>query len=420
MSDESHISFPLDIPNVKVLNTEINARGDLIITVESTVEEGICRKCGQPIRDFYGYDKEISLRHLPILGYRVYIHLRPKRYQCKKCDGTPTTTQQCDWYEARSPHTQAYDQHLLKLLINSTLEDVSHKEKVGYDAIEGALDRHIQTTMDWDTIHELGILGIDEIALQKGRQHYVAMVSTQQSDGHVMILAVLADRKKQTVRNFLDSIPERLHRTMKSVCTDMWDAYIYAVREFEQAHPEVSVNIIIDRFHIAKSYRENVDALRKKELRRLKKELSAEAYDEIKGVMWACRKNNANLTDEERQKLRLLFDYAPDLKQAYTLREELTAIFEMPLTKAEAQQRLASWQAKVRNSGLSCFNKFLKTLTNWFDEITNYFLERLSSGFVEGLNNKIKTIKRRCYGIFKTSHLFQRIYLDLEGYLQFA
>jgi transposase len=54
------------------------------------------------------------------------------------------------------------------------------------------------------------------------------------------------------------------------------------------------------------------------------------------------------------------------------------------------------------------------------DEIANYFLARLNSGFVEGLNNKIKTIKRRCYGIFNTSHLFQRIFLDLEGYQRFA
>ena len=123
------------------------------------------------------------------------------------------------------------------------------KKKSGMMPLRAPLDRHIQTTIDWDSIHELGILGIDEIAVQKGRQHYVAMVSTQQSDGHVMILAVLADGKKQTVRNFLDSTPERLHRTMQSVCIDMWDAYVYAVHEFEQAHPAVSVNIIIDRFH---------------------------------------------------------------------------------------------------------------------------------------------------------------------------
>ncbi|MFQ5617210.1 MAG: transposase [Anaerolineales bacterium] len=71
---------------------------------------------------------------------------------------------------------------------------------------------------------------------------------------------------------------------------------------------------------------------------------------------------------------------------------------------------------KVKRSGLKCFNSFLKTLTNWLNRIANYFSDRLSSGFVEGLNNKIKTLKRRCYGLRIPGHIFQRLYLDLEGY----
>jgi transposase len=420
MSDESHISLPLDIANVKVLKTEIDDKGDVIITVESTLDEGTCRKCGRRITTFYGYDKMIRLRHLPILGQGVYICIRPKRYQCETCDEHPTTTQKCEWYDARNPHTHAYENHLLLMLVNSTIEDVSRKEQVGYDAVVGSLERRVQNSVDWETIDDLGVLGIDEISMRKGHQHYVAIVSTQKADGRVAILAVLGDRKKATVRNFLDSIPARLHKTMKSVCTDMWDAYIYAVREFEQAHVEVNVNIVIDRFHVAKAYHDAVDTLRKKEVRRLKKELPEADYASIKGAMWACRKAPEDLTLEERAKLEKLFEYAPDLKLAYTLREELTAIFERRISKDQGRQLLEAWQCKVRESGLSCFNRFLNTLNNWLEEIANYFLDRLSSGFVEGLNNKIKTLKRRCYGIFKASHLFQRIYLDLEGYRQFA
>ena len=75
---------------------------------------------------------------------------------------------------------------------------------------------------------------------------------------------------------------------------------------------------------------------------------------------------------------------------------------------------------RVRKSGLTCFDKFLNTLTHWFDEITNYFINRLSSGFVEGFNNKVKVLKRRCYGILNSRHLFQRLWLDLNGYRLFA
>jgi len=415
------ISLPLDIPNVDVSCVNLNERGDYIITVESMQVGTICQHCGRKITKFHGHGRWIELRHLSILGRRVYIRLRPKQYECPYCDDR-ITTQALDWYETRSPHTKAYDHHLMLQLINSTVEDVSRKEDVGYDAVEGAIKRRIHTTVNWDEFDELRVIGIDEIALTKGRKNFVAIVTTQQADadGHVAVLAVLPDRKKKTVRQFLETIPQRLWGTMETACTDMWEGYVNAVKEFAAAHPEVSIEVVVDRYHVAKNYRECVDKIRKRECRRLKKELSETEYEEIKGVMWGVRKNNENLTSDERKKLNRLFDYSPELKLAYTFREELTAIFEMRLIKEEAKKRLLKWADKVRRSVLTCFDQFLKTLDNWLDEIVNYFVDRLSSGFVEGLNNKVKTIKRRCYGILRVTTLFQRLYLDLEGYRRFA
>ena len=357
---------------------------------------------------------------MSVFGYRTYIHLRPKQAKCSHCDDK-MTTQSLTWYETKSPHTKAYDQHLMLQLIGGTVEDVSRKEKVGYDAVEGALDRWIDTRVNWDDFTELKVIGIDEIALTKGRKNFVAIVTTQQADGHVAILTVLPDRKKETVRQFLESIPTRLSRTIDSSCIDMWEGYANAVKEFTAAHAEVSIDVVADRYHVAKNYRECVDKLRKQECRRLKKLLPETEYEEVvKGMMWPIRKNNRDLTANERKKLRRLFTYSPKLKLAYTFREELTAIFELPLTKEEAKKRLLNWAAKVRCSTLTCFDKFLTTLNNWLDEIGNYFVNRLSSGFVEGFNNKLKTIKRRCYGLPRVTTLFQRLYLDIEGYRRFA
>lgn len=419
MSEKPQISFRLDIPDVRVLKTEMNKRGDYVITVESTISYTECRKCGRKIEQVHGYGHWLTLRHLPILDHPVWIRIRPRRYKCPYCDDHPTTTQTHSWHEIKSPHTRAYDDYLLKCLINSTVEDVSRKEAVGYDAVEGALDRRIEHQVNWSEFEELDTIGMDEIALKRGKRDFVLIITTQQSDGRVAILAVLPDRKKETARQFLETIPPKLRTTMKTVCTDIWEGYINAVKEFAQAH-QLSVDVVVDRFHVAKNYRECVDKLRKRETRRLKKELSEEQYDEIKGVMWSVRKNNRDLNEEQRQQLRHLFSYSPDLKKAYTLREELSAIFQMSLTRDDALTRFQCWQKKVKRSGLSCFNSFLKTLDKWCDEIANYFIKRLSNGFVEGLNNRIKTIKRRCYGLSNIRHLFQRIYLDLEGFRLFA
>jgi len=98
----------------------------------------------------------------------------------------------------------------------------------------------------------------------------------------------------------------------------------------------------------------------------------------------------------------------------------LTNIFEQPLTKSDSQEKIRTWIKRVKRSKLKCFNDFLNTLNNWWKEITNYFVRRENSGFVEGFNNKLKILKRRCYGIFDREHFFPRIYLDLEGYRLFA
>ena len=200
----------------------------------------------------------------------------------------------------------------------------------------------------------------------------------------------------------------------------MWEGYINAAEEYIAAHDDVKSTLVIDRFHVAQHYRDDFDALRKQELTRLKKELPKENYDQdCKGTLWLLRKNHAGLNDEERSSLRRLLAHSPQLHQAYTFREEMTAIFNQSQSIEEGERRLNSWVKKVKRAKLDCFDGFIKTLTNHWQLILNYFEDRVSSGFVEGLNNKIKTIKRRCYGIKKVSTLFQRLWLDLEGRYRF-
>lgn len=216
------------------------------------------------------------------------------------------------------------------------------------------------------------------------------------------------------------TIPDRLLPTIHTVCTDMWEGYLSAIADFMVARPEVEVRVVIDRFHIAKNYRDAFDTLRKQEFRRLRKDLPETTYQEVvQGMHWVLRHNHANLNEEETARLRLLFHYTPTLHRAYTLREELTAIFNLELSLTAGQHRLAQWMAKVARSSLTCFDRFLKTLHHHFPEIVNYFDRRASSGFVEGFNNKLKTITRRAYGLQRVDSLFRRLWLDLHGYARF-
>jgi len=210
-------------------------------------------------------------------------------------------------------------------------------------------------------------------------------------------------------------VPPQVRHQIRTVCTDLWEAYISAVRE---ELPQAC--IVIDRFHVAKHYRDDAETLRKQELKRLRKELPKEQAEQLKNTMWPFRKRWEELEEAEEERLRQLFEQAPRLKQAYELREALTTIFETAGSKAEGMEQLRQWRQEVEASGVSCFAPFLKLLDEWLDLIANYFHQRQTSGFVEGLNNKLKVLKRRCFGLYNLRHLFQRITLDLDGYSRFS
>ena len=410
---ENQIHIPLDLPDVRILEVNQLSPQGWLIRVESTIEGSTCGKCGREIDAFHGYDAPIRLRHLPLFEVPVWIEIRPKRYRCPHCEGSPTSTQSTTWYQRRSPNTKAYEQWLLRILVNSTVRDVSRKLNLSEASVNGVLDRWIETRVNWAKIHQISVLGIDEIALKRGHRDYVVIVTHKTSSG-VSILAVLPDRKRETVEQFLASIPPRLQATIERVCSDMYSGYINAVRA---QLPEAKV--IVDRFHVAQNYRDCADTVRKQELKRLKQELPKAEYASFKGTMWAFRKPYETLQWEEKVKLNRLFVYSPAIEQAYTLSQQLTEIFEANHTKETGTQAILAWAKRVRQRQVKAFDSFLTTLNNWLNEITNYFIERQTSGFVEGFNNRIKVLKRRCFGIFDVNRLFQRLTLDLQGYTRF-
>jgi transposase len=409
------IQGPLNLPDVRVLSTQRTAQGHWLIRVESTLEGTRCRRCGREIRDPHGLDAVVRLRHLPLFDLPVFVELRPKRYRCPYCAGHPTTTQRCAWYEPRSPNTKASEQGALHLLISSTISDAARKLGVSEETIDGILDRWIEREVDWTAWEWLGVIGIDEIALKRGHRDFVALVTATLEGGGVEILAVLADRKKETVAAFLRAIPEHLRRTIERACTDMYEGFVSAIEE------EVPwAEIVIDRFHVARAYRDCADAVRKQELKRVKRALPTAEYAELQGAMWPFRKRPADLKPQEWDLLERVFTSSPQIEAAYNLRADLTELFEHDYTKAGAQCAIRAWCQRVRTSGLAELESFLGTIDRWLDEITNYFQGRQPSGFVEGFNNRVKVLKRRCYGIFDSGRLFQRLTLDLHGYQLFG
>src|SRR5258708_171171 len=154
------VKTPLDLPDVTVLKVEIQANA-VVMSVESTLQSARCKRCGREITHFAGYSEVVQVRHLPSFGREVLIGYRPKRYECPYCEGHPKNTQELAWHRANSPYTRAYEDYLLKALINSTVEDVSWKERIGRHSLWNLVERRIATQVDWSGYRHLGVLGID-------------------------------------------------------------------------------------------------------------------------------------------------------------------------------------------------------------------------------------------------------------------
>ncbi len=410
-------SIPVEVlgfPDVEVVKVVLNREQQFIITVASTKKDIPCQECGKPTEP-YGKGRTIQLRHLPILGKETYIEITPPRGRCSNCKDNTTTTQQASWYDRKSPHTKAYEKHILLSLINSTLSDVSIKENLGYQAVQAIINRQISSEVEWRKIKEIGLLGIDEISLKKGYKDFVTLVTSRTKD-EIKILAVLKGHEKAPVKAFLSTIPRRLRKTIAAICTDMCEGYINAAKEaFGKSIP-----VIIDRFHVAQLYRKSLVSIRKQELKRLRKALSEEEYRSLKPAIALLCHHKEILSQEELKIVEPLFNFAPLLRVAYKFCCQLTAIYNSHISPTEARQKINAWILAVEKSGLTCFNKFIGTLRKYQKQIENYFINRETSGFVEGFNNKAKVLKRRCYGIYNLKHFFQRLFLDFSGYAFFA
>ena len=409
------ITINLSLDNFKI--SETKEIGSKIFIYGETTETAVhCHTCGELTNNFHSYDAERCVKHLPIFEKSAYVIYKPKRYICKQCnpEGT-TTTATPTWHPVKSEFTDHYECRLIIDLVGSTISDVAIKNDLTEKEIQGILDRHLTGKVDWKLFERLGVLGLDDISIKKGYKDYLSVI-TSRVDNEIRLLGLIKGRKKKDIKAFFKSIPSRLKKTVSAVCVDMYSGYVNAAKEVFNP----SVAIIVDRYHVARLYRASVDKFRQQILKELKRHLSNSAYEKIKHVTHILRRGNECLSKEDKEKLEIVFSHSHELSEAYRLTLELTHIFNTHYTPTEALGKFAQWILDVRKTKLTCFNKFISTLRKFKQEIANYFIERQTSGFVEGLNNKIKVLKRRCYGIFNLKHLFQRLHLDISGYRLYA
>ncbi len=244
------------------------------------------------------------------------------------------------------------------------------------------------------------VLNIDEIALEKGHGNFVLVLSAPE-EGYV--LDVLPDRERKTLEKWLDGLAPEMKKAIKVVNLDMWEPYTLAVKaKLSRAR------IVVDRFHVMKNLNHCLTMPR----REIQRNACDAVKKQLKGSRWVLVKNQKDLNDKQRTKLESLYQVSPELKACHQLKEQFRMIFETVTDREKARTALLRWIKQVERQSVTALQAFLVTLQNWFELILNYFIERWTNAFAEGINNKIKLIKRRAFGFTNFDHFRLRILVE--------
>lgn len=325
-----------------------------------------------------------TLQTVPVGRKQAFIHLDVPRVYCANCG----TTRQINLPFARpyQRHTRAFERLVIQLSSCMTIKHIAQWLGVGWDAIKDIIKLKLKRDYSKPKLKGLRRIAIDEIYLGK-KQKFMTLVLDLEK-GQVVYTA----KGKHT--EALAPFWKRLKRNkvrIEAVATDMGAAYIKAVRE---NIPEAT--LVFDHFHLIKLFNEKLTKLRQSlfhEQTQLNKHV-------LKGTRWLLLKRSNNLNEEknERERLEEALKLNEPLAKAYYLKEDLAQIW-LQKNKEDAEEYLKKWAKAAEESGVNMLKKFGNKLLTWRKNILAYYeTDKLSTGPLEGVNNKIKVLKRMAYG----------------------
>jgi transposase len=286
-----------------------------------------------------------------------------------------------------------------------TITDVARHLDVSWDLVKDIQKRFLKKHFAKPKLNKLRLLAIDEISI--GRNHRYLTVVLDIKGGAVIFVG---DGKGSDA---LEPFWRRLRRyknNIKAIAIDMSPSYIRAVKE---NLPHAA--IVFDHFHIIKMFNDKLSDLR----RDLHREARSETQQQVlKGTRWLLLKNPNNLNEQynERKRLEEALELNKPLATAYYMKEDLRQLWNQK-NKEKAETFLTDWIARARASKIKMLSDMASSLENHKEGILAYYDYPISTGPLEGTNNKIKTLQRQAYG-FRDMEFFKlKIYaLHLTKY----
>jgi transposase len=354
-----------------------------------------CSYCQSPDVIRHGAE-ERTVRTVPIGGKPVELRLPVPRLGCRQCGRVRQAAVRFAQPFRRFSH--AFERYALSLLSHMTIQAVAEHLRVGWDSIKALFKRHLKTRFAQPKLKKLKRLAIDEISIGHGHRYLTVVLDLV--SGAVVFIG--EGKGADALIPFWKRL-KAAHAKIEAIATDMSPAYIFAVR---QNLPNTIH--VFDHFHVVKLFNDRLADFRRELQREAEGPLGKTV---LKGTRWLILKNPENLdeTKGERTRLEEALRINQPLATAYYMKEEFRHFWEHE-NLTEATRFLDDWCRRAEASKLSVLQKMASTFQMHRAGLLNYHRCPISTGPLEGVNNKIKTLQRQAYG-YRDQEFFQlRIY----------
>lgn len=354
---------------------------------------GICSGCE---RRRPGYDTLPSRRFefVPLWGIKVYFIYSPRRVNCPSCG---VKVEQMPWSPGKYQLTETYAWFLAGWAKRLSWQEVATAFHTTWDHVYRSVEMAVNWGLANRDVSGVEAIGIDEVQWQRGHK-YLTLVY-QIDEGCKRLLWIGEKRTVKTLLGFFRWFGKEHSEALKFICSDMWKPYLKVV-----AKKAGQATHILDRFHLMAKLSKAIDEVRAQETRQLKRD----GYEPVlTKSRWLLLKRPENLNEQQESKLADLLRYNLKSVRSYLLKEEFQQFWNY-VSPYWAGQFLDKWCTKVMRSKIEPMKKFVATLRRHRPLLLNWFLAKgeLSSGVVEGFNNKVKLTTRKSYG-FKTFHAIE-------------
>jgi len=354
----------------------------------------ICSRCHRPAP---GYDKldERRFEFIPLWGYFVFLLYAMRRVDCRRCNAV--VVEEVPWGNGKHTLTNAYMLFLARWARRLSWKETAEAFRTSWEKVFDAVEHVVTWGLEHRTLGQIDAIGVDEIQYAKGHK-YLTLVY-QIDLGVTRLLWVGKERTIESFQAFFSTMGEQVISNISFVCSDMWEPYLKLIREkcSEALH-------ILDRFHIVAKMNKALDEVRADEARRIK----SEGRDPVLiKSRWLLLKRSEKLHDDQRFRLRDILRYNLKTVRAYLLKEAFQQLWDYN-SPAWAAKFLDEWCRQTMRSRIEPMKKIARALRLHRELILNYFRAQklLSSGVVEGLNNKAKVTMRKSYG-FRTYRVLE-------------